>query len=278
METIPRSALLLLATLFVSDSSAATVRVASAQIFGLDSDLPGNLVRVENTVKQAAAKGVDVLVFPETILLGWVNPDAWHLALPIPNNRTELLGKLAVEYKMYICIGMAELSADGKNLYDAAILLDRTTGAIIHKHRKINVLTFLMTPPYTAGNTSELSTVAVPEFNATIGILICADTFDSDVLAAMKAKSPDLLLVPYGWAAPTDAWPDHGASLLDTIKAASQIVGCPLVGTDSVGEISNGPNRGQVYGGASVIYDLKKNITAVGRDRDLDVVVYDLEL
>ena len=263
---------------------AASVRVGSAQIFGLDSDLWGNLLRIENAIADASSKGVDILVFPETILLGWVNPVAWNMSLPIPNNRTKYLGSLAVEYNMYICVGMAELVEP--NLYDTAVLFEPMNGEIILKHRKINILTSLMTPPYTPGLVSNVSTVYVQKYNMTIGVLICADTFESSILLQMKSLNPDLLLVPYGWAATALQWNNnYGESLKDTVTNASLTVGCPVVGTDLIGEISHGPWTGKIYGGNSVICDYKKenvygNDTQciVGKDRNYDILVEDIQL
>ena len=101
------------------------------------------------------------------------------------------------EYDFFIthlCIGLAE--KDGKRLYDSVLLID-DTGQILLKHRKINLLSELMTPPYTAGDDVH---VVETKFGK-IGLLICADTHDHGILKRMAAAQPDLLLVPYGYAA-----------------------------------------------------------------------------
>jgi predicted amidohydrolase len=41
----------------------------------------------------------------------------------------------------------------------------------------------------------------------TIGVLICANSFQENILTEMKAKKPDLMLIPYGWAADEKEWP-----------------------------------------------------------------------
>ena len=46
-----------------------------------------------------------------------------------------------------------------------------------------------------------------------IGLLICADTFLDPVVEQLAAQEPDLVVVPYGWAAPAADWPEHGESL-----------------------------------------------------------------
>ena len=260
---------------FVYNVRSVNVTVAAAQILGLDSDLPGNLVRIEDAIISASSMGADIIVFPETILLGWVNPDAWNMSLPIPNNRTEYLGQLAKQYDVFICIGLAELSQDGNNLYDTSILIGNN-GDIIGKHRKINILTQLMTPPYTPGNMSDIGVVDT-EYGK-IGLLICADTFKDDIIDTMKSFEPDLLLVPYGWADTVNNWPQHENDLKNLVYNVSVNLGCPVVGTDLIGEISHGPWFGQTYAGGSVIADAKNNFVKVGKDRNVDIVIHTLQM
>jgi predicted amidohydrolase len=60
-----------------------TVRVAMCQIFCLDGDNPGNIVRIENALDEAKKAEADIACFPETVLLGWVNPEAHERSHPI---------------------------------------------------------------------------------------------------------------------------------------------------------------------------------------------------
>ncbi|MHC4227665.1 MAG: carbon-nitrogen hydrolase family protein [Planctomycetota bacterium] len=125
-----------------------TVKVAICQIFSLDGDRRGNLVRIENAMREAKDAGADIACFPETVLLGWVNSDAHERAHPIPGPDSDYLCKLAKDFDMYLCAGLAE--KEGRDLYDSAVLID-DTGKIVLKHRKINLLAELMSPPYTPG-------------------------------------------------------------------------------------------------------------------------------
>jgi predicted amidohydrolase len=94
----------------------------------------------------------------------------------------------------------------------------------------------------------------------------------------MKSLSPELMLIPYGWAAPEDAWPDHAQKLEEVVVNVSKKLNCPVIGTDLVGKISHGPWTGQVYGGQSIA--VNKNATVIGKakDRDRDIVVVKIEL
>ena len=110
------------------------------QIFCLDGDRSGNFVRIENAVSEAAKAGADIICFPETALLGWVNPAAHERAFEIPGQDTNRFAQLAKKYKKHLCVGLAE--KDGDKLYDSVVLID-DRGRILLKHRKINILTEL---------------------------------------------------------------------------------------------------------------------------------------
>ena len=247
------------------------VRIAMAQIFCLDGDRSGNFVRIENAVAEASKAEADIVCFPETSILGWVNPDAHQLASPIPGRDSDRLCKLAEKYNIFICIGLAE--KDGENLFDAALLINNR-GEIILKHRKINILDWLMTPPYSKG--SELKAVNT-QFGR-IGIMICADSFKDELLQQMKNQDPDLVIIPYGWAKEETDWPEHGDALMKTVQQAARKMECPVIGTDLVGIISNGPWRGLVYGGQSVVSDKNGKILGRCKDRDKDLLIISLKL
>lgn len=240
------------------------VRVASAQIFCLDGDRSGNLVRIENAVIKAKEAGADLVALPESCIFGWENPDAHKRAYPIPGEDSDLLCAMAKKHKIYICIGLDE--KDGEKLYGAAILID-DCGKILLKHRKNNVLAELMTPPYSEGK----GVIAVDTPLGRIGVMICADSFRKNLLKEMKDLKPDYVLIPYGWAAEETKWPEHGKELMKTVQKAAKAVGCPVIGTDLVGEITHGPWTGQVYGGQSIAADAKGNVLFVSKDRDSDL-------
>jgi predicted amidohydrolase len=242
------------------------LRIGIAQIFALDGDRAGNFVRIENAVAEAKAMGAEIVTLPESCILGWENPAAHERAYGIPGADSHRLCELARQHQVYLCVGLDE--KDGDRLFGSCILVsDR--GQLLLKHRKVNVLPELMTPPYSAGSGAS---VVETRFGR-IGILICADSFVEELLQETRKASPDILLVPYGWAAPEEKWPEHGKNLRDTVLAVAAEVGCAVVGTDLVGTITNGPWSGQVYGGQSVVAEASGKVLHICRDRDRDVVV-----
>jgi predicted amidohydrolase len=250
-----------------------TVRLAVCQILVIDSDREGNFRRIEYALEQAEAQHADIALFPESSILGWENPEAHRLAAPIPGADSDRIAELARKHKLMIAIGLDE--TEGGKLYDSAILVDKA-GKLLWKHRKINVLPELMTPPYAQGRPEDIGVVDT-EFGR-IAVLICADTFTDAYLERLKALKPDLMLVPYGWAAPREQWPEHSKELEDLVKNRAAQVQCPMAGVDLVGEMTHGPWQGQTYGGSSFVADGKGNILLTLRDRDTDLRVIDLAL
>ena len=241
-----------------------TVKVAICQIFCLDGDCLGNFVRIENAIREAKDAGADIACFPETAIFGWVNPDAHKRAYQIPGEDSDKLCKLAKDYDLYLCIGLAE--KEGRRLYDSAVLIDNK-GNILLKHRKMNLLTELMRPPYIAGKSVD----AVETEFGKIGLFICADTHDGKILKRMAALKPDLLLIPYGYAAAEDDWPGHGKELEKVVVNTAKKTRAFVIGTNLVGEITNGPWKGRIYGGQSLAADRTGRIVVVANDRDRDV-------
>jgi len=248
-----------------------TVKIAMAQIFCFDGDRAGNFVRIENAIIDAKKQGAEIVTFPESCILGWENPAAYQRAFPVPGEDSKKLCDLARKYQIYMCIGLDE--KDGDKLYDAALLIDNE-GNILLKHRKINVLPELMTPPYSTGN--KVSVVKTKFGN--IGILICADAFQKNLLDSIKMKQADLMLIPFGWAAKEEDWPVHGGELTRLVQNVSREVNCPVVGTDLIGQITNGPWTGFVYGGQSIACNKPGIIIKTGKDRERDIIIITIDL
>lgn len=247
------------------------LRVAVCQTFCIDSDRAGNLRRIEYALKDAAKQGAELACFPETAVLGWVNPEAHKLADPIPGPTSNRIAELARKHKLMISIGLCE--KEGEKLYDSVILVG-PNGKILAKQRKINTLSELMQRPYASGRREQIKVVDTPL--GRVGLLICADTFKQELVETLARQSPEIVLIPFGWAADNAAWPEHGKSLSKWVSHVAKRAGCPVVGTDLVGSISAGPWKGKTYGGQSVVADGDGKVLGTLRDRDAEVRVFDL--
>ncbi|MFT7680027.1 MAG: putative amidohydrolase [Planctomycetota bacterium] len=245
-----------------------TLRVAACQIL-VDGDREGALVRIDHALAMAREQGAQIAVFPEACLFGWVNPAAHAAADPIPGATTEYLGRLARKHRIMLVVGLAERA--GEHLHNAVVLIDRD-GTLLLKHRKLNILSELMSPPYVPGE-SAVNSVVETRYGR-IGLLICADTFQEESVAELASAAPDLVLVPYGWAAPKQDWPEHGKSLHAWIAATARRTKAPVLGVDSVGEIVTGPWKGYPLGGQSAFSNALGELSLPMADRRPEVRVF----
>ena len=259
------------ALLLLSSVASAELRIAVCQILVIDGDREGNFRRIEYALETAHAQRAQIATFPESSILGWENPDAHTMATPIPGADSDRLAALARKYSLMIAIGLDEKAGD--RLYDSAILMDKT-GKLLWKHRKLNVLPELMEPPYSTGARDDIGVVRT-EFGR-IGVIICADTFVDEYAQKVAGLKPDLMLVPYGWAAKVEEWPAHEKDLEHLVASRAKLWQCPTIGTDLVGEMTHGPWKGWTYGGASVVADANGKVPEVLRDRDTEVRVVEL--
>ncbi len=262
-----------IASPFAWSAGTKTVRVAVCQILAIDGDREGNFRRIEYALQTAQAGHADIAVFPESVILGWENPEAHQMATPIPGKDSDRIADLARKYKLMIAVGLDE--KEGDRLYDSAILVDKS-GKLLWKHRKINVLAELMTPPYSEGRPEDIGVVET-EFGR-IALLICADTFQDANIARIQSMKPDLLLVPYGWAAENKEWPQHSDELKKLIQRRAAELKVPFVGVDLVGEMTHGPWARQTYGGSSFVADGSGKIILTLRDRDTDLQIVELQI
>lgn len=254
----------------VAPAEVGPIRVAACQI-EVDGDREAAFARIDLALADAAAQGAQIACFPETALLGWVNPLAHEEADPIPGPTTERLSELARRHGVMIAIGLAE--RDGKALHDSAVLID-LDGTLLMRHRKVNILTELMTPPYTAG-LGAANSVVDTRFGR-IGLLICADTFDDELVDELAAQEPRLVLVPFGWAAAAERWPGHGRSLHAWISHTATRTGAPVVGVDAIGTLAHGPWKGFLFGGQSTTATAEGQLSHAMSSTEAEVRVYEI--
>ena len=261
-------AIVVIGTIILVLSKRKGPYIAMCQIFILDGDRSGNFIRIENAITEAKSKDAELICFPEATMLGWLNSDAHARACTIPGPDSEQLCELAKKYGIYLCIGIEEFELG--RLFNSALLID-DQGRILLKHRQVNIPPKLMSPPYSAGNESDIATVNT-RFGK-IGLLICADTHREDILDRMASLKPNLLLVPYGYAEEELKWPAHGEEFHKVVAEAAKRTGTAIIGTNLVGRISRGPWSGRIYGGNSIAVDKLGNIVDTTKDRDRDVKI-----
>ena len=212
-----------------------------------------NLARAVEQIAQAAAQKCDLVLLPETLDFAWTHPSALYEAQPIPGPFSDQLCQAAAQHGIYVCAGLTERAADGRN-YNAAILID-PQGEIIVKYHKINLLTVEL-PFYAVGQT--LNVVDTPL--GKIGVNICADNYLDGLpightLARMGAE---FILAPASWTVDYSVTEEHDPYQEKWVKPFSilaKLYNVVVVSTTSVGYIVGAPTKGKKSVGCSLAVD-----------------------
>ncbi len=239
---------------------AATFRVASIQ---LSPSEIGNFSAMSSLVQKAVASGAQLVIFPESSILGWLNPAVFASAQPIPGGASSLFAVLAQQNNVWIAAGLAEQGAPiNGNLHyawDSGIVVN-PSGAIVLHHRKYQVLTnaFGSCPPefpncqYTQGQLSDIAVVDSPF--GRLSILVCADayTYNTAALDAVKALDPQVVIVPWGVGAASGQCNTPGTNATQYAAEAAAYVGSAyFIGANATGNRPYGRFLPAVYCGNS---------------------------
>lgn len=153
-----------------------------------------NLKSIKQYCHKAHNRGVELIVFPETALIGYSNeinvPRSQkmqvNLAETIPGKSTLELSKVAIKYNMYIVVGMSE--KDGNKIYNSAAILH--PNGKIESYRKIH-LPFDEASWCVPGS----KPVLINTKWGPIGITICYDTYCfPELIRYYRAKGARLTL------------------------------------------------------------------------------------
>jgi predicted amidohydrolase len=162
----------------------------------LATGVEANWAEIERWTYAAAGDGATLVLFPEAALTGLVHSgDPEHdrqLAIPVPGAMTDQLEALARTYSLHLAIGVLERA--GTALYDTALLFG-PDGRILLKYRRINPCWHTREADlavYRQGRALRLARTALGRF----AFLICGDITDDALVARIRARGPDWLLVP----------------------------------------------------------------------------------
>ncbi len=244
------------------------VAVCMGQIKVNFSDVEGNLSRAIEAIKQSSSIGCSIIILPETLDIGWLNPDAIELAKPIPGPYSDALVDAAKSYDMYVIAGLTEY--DNGKVYDSAIIAS-PKGELLWKYRKIN-----LTPEeqeiYEVGDRVG---VVNTEYGR-IGVNICIDNAPSSLVLAhsMARMGAAMILSPSGWAVPPTydlskesylSGP-YGKHWVVSYTTMARLYDIAIIGVSSVGEMSKGPWKGWRLIGSSLAVGPGGVILAKGKE------------
>ena len=115
------------------------ITIGMAQLLVEGREPERNFERALKLIEEAAQKKCDIVLLPETLDFAWTHPAALKESELIPGKFSDFFCQCAVEYNIYICVGLTEKIPDSSKNYNSALLIDNK-GEIILKYRKINLL------------------------------------------------------------------------------------------------------------------------------------------
>ncbi len=210
-----------------------------------------NLARAEQSIRDAAGQGADVVLLPECLDLGWTHPSACQNASPIPDGIScQRFVRAAMENSIYVCAGLVERSSD--RLFNSAVFIDPNGEVLLH-HRKIHELDFAR-ELYSTGD--RLGVIDTPF--GRIGLMICADGFapGQAISRSLAMMGAEIILSPCAWAVlaghDNEKTP-YGQIWLDNYGPVCREFGITIVGCSNVGPITSGPWEGRKCIGNSMV-------------------------
>jgi len=171
------------------------IRVASVQFQHAPGDKPANLGKIQSFVEQAAARGVELIAFPEMCVTGY-----WHvrnlsreeveeLAEPVPDGpSTARLLSLSARHGMTVGAGLIERAGDG-SLYNSYVVAmpDGRTAC----HRKLHAFE----GPFMKSGDA-YTVFDIPQ-GCRVGVLICYDNNIIENARITALKGAEILLAPH---------------------------------------------------------------------------------
>ncbi|WP_025898411.1 nitrilase-related carbon-nitrogen hydrolase [Sneathiella glossodoripedis] len=240
-----------------------SVKVAAIQLQSADA---GNFQKMKMLAMKAKEEGAQLVVFPESSVFGWLNPEIFTKAEPIPGGHSDQFVDIAKTIGIWVAAGLAEKGPkagegslpDAYYAYDSGILVSPQGEIVIH-HRKFNVLKNAFNPEdcrkilnedqcsYMPGPISDVKTVQTP-FGKT-SLMVCADAYvpseynPGTAIKALKKLEPEFVIVPWGVTAGTmeecgkngfnaTGFAEQAASFLST----AFVIGSNAVGTREYGK------------------------------------------
>jgi len=241
------------------------INIALAQISCKRGDKEANLKKIEAKVVKAREQGAELVVFPELSLTGYVLRDQlYEVAENIPGPSVNTLEKLAKQNKVYIIVGMPELSEKTKaTIYNTAVLIGPK--GYIGKYRKMYLPTHSVfeekryfRPGYQA--------VAFDTEIGKLGIIICYDVFFPEVSRLTRLKGAQLIVC-------ISASPGARRAFFETLTAARAIENTVFLAYVNLVGIEDGL---QFWGGSRLIGPNGKVLVKAKYDEE-DLVIGEVD-
>jgi len=189
-----------------------TLRVGIIQMNARPNDKAFNLAEAEKWIREAAGKGAQIVLTPESAVQGYVRADfppgspmdAPNLvaerarilaaAETVPGPATERFAQLAKELRIWIIFGIDQ-NRRGK-LFSAAVLMN-PKGEVVGVYRKVHLQNWMTASGDQHGDGFPVWDVDVGGVKTRIGIEICYDVQHPESTLELAMGGAEIVFVPY---------------------------------------------------------------------------------
>ena len=227
----------------MSTLCAAAVQLAAT------ADTPGNFEAAERLVREAAARGAQLVLLPEQWPLWGTDEQMRAGAQPLEGPVAAWAGELARELAIDLVAGSFSELGSGGRLHNTSLHLT-PTGEIRSAYRKIHMFDVVVggteyreSAVYAPG---EEIVVSPTDAGVSLGMTVCYDLRFPELYRILALKGARVLLVPAAFTLATTR--DHWETLLRARAIENQAF---VIAANAIGEYL----PGRVVGGRSMIID-----------------------
>lgn len=175
-----------------------TLRIATVQMASADHDIEANLRRATAFAESAAAKGAQLVVFPELMPTGsYLSYDSWDSVEPSDGKTVEWLK--ATSRRLHVWMGTSFLEADGEDFFDTFVLT-APEGAVAGRVRKQ-----IPAGPEAYFFRGAIGPHVIETAIGKIGVGICAENYYCFAASQMLRQWADFVLMPHAAADMTES-------------------------------------------------------------------------
>lgn len=171
------------------------MKIAGVQMDVALKDVDANLNRITTALRETAARGAKLTVFPECAVPGYCFEsldEAKSFAQTIPGPATERIRAACAELGCYAIFGMLEL--DGSQVFNAAVLTGPT--GVIGSYRKVH-LPYLGADMFAAYSDRPFAVHQAGELK--VGMNICYDSAFPEAARSLTLLGAELIALPTNW-------------------------------------------------------------------------------
>lgn len=180
------------------------MRAAVVQFAPIFADAPANGERIAQMAQELGEQGVDLAVFPEAAVTGYVfssKEEVMAAAVAMKDEPMRRIEAAAIDSGVHVVVGFAELA--GGSLYNSAAFFGPK--GTVGVYRKTHIPCLGLDRFVSAGDELTVFDTAIGK----IGILICFDIRFPETARVMTLNGVEAICVPTNWPETADGASDY---------------------------------------------------------------------